>query len=109
MKVLAAFAAAALVLGAAASAATQPPSLRIVHAAPLTVAGKGFAARERVRVVLGKRVVARTVVSRSGTFTASAPGVAYDRCLGVGLSVVGSSGDGAILPATKLLPACAPD
>jgi hypothetical protein len=109
MKVLAALAAAALVLGAAASAASQPPSLRIVHATPLTVAGKGFVAREHVRVVLGGRVVARTVVSRAGTFVASAPGVAYDRCLGTGLSVVGSSGDRAILPGAKLLPACAPD
>jgi hypothetical protein len=110
MKVLAATAAAALVLvAAAASAATQPPTLRIVHASPLTVSGTGFAPRERVRVTLGGRVVARAVVSRSGRFVASAPSVAYDRCLGTGLSAVGTTGDRATIPGSKLLPACAPD
>jgi hypothetical protein len=109
MKVLAAAAAAALVLGAAASAATRPPTLRVVDAAPLTVAGTGFAARERVRIVLGSHVVARVVASRAGRFTATAPGVAYDRCLGTGLSAVGTSGDRATIPGSKMLPACAPD
>lgn len=110
MKVLAALAAAALVLvAAAASAATQPPTLRIVHAAPLTVSGTGFVPRERVRIVLGRQVVARVVASRAGRFVASAPGVAYDRCLGTGLSAVGATGDRATIPGSKLLPACAPD
>jgi hypothetical protein len=110
MKVLAAVAAAALaLLAAAASATTQPPTLRIVHASPLTVSGTGFAPRERVRIVLGGRIVARVVASRRGRFVASAPEVAYDRCLGTGLSAVGTTGDRATIPGSKLLPACAPD
>ena len=110
MKVLAALAAAALVLAATAvSAATRPPTLRIVHAAPLTVSGTGFAPREKVRIVLGSRIVARVVATRAGRFVASAPAVAYDRCLGTGLSAVGATGDRATVPGSKLLPACAPD
>jgi hypothetical protein len=91
---------------AAANAAAQPPTLRLVRTQPLTVAGQRFQPRERVRVVVDGRVVARASANAQGAFMA-ATGVAFDRCLDMAVSVIGASGDRATLEKLPK-PACAP-
>jgi hypothetical protein len=105
MRVLA-IVAAVLSVAAAASAAAQPPTLRLVRDAPLTVAGQRFQPRERVRLVVDGRVVARSTTTARGSFTLSST-TALDRCLDMAVSVIGASGDRATLEKLPK-PACAP-
>jgi hypothetical protein len=93
---------------------TPPPlvatgaSLAVVDRTPLTVAGRGFAKRERVtvRVTLSQRTVSRT--TRAGTlgaFRVSFDGLVIPRCEALVLRAVGARTS---LARTKLppLPAC---
>src|SRR5438045_2937740 len=103
-------AAAVLCLALAAPAvAAAPPRLAIVRAAPLTVRGTGFAARERVRVTV--RTTTRTVVrsartNRDGVFTARFAGVGLGGCGTV--AATGSSGDRATLSRHRGVASCNP-
>src|SRR3954447_16975919 len=85
------------------------PRLAIVRAAPLTVRGTGFAARERVRVTV--RTTTRTVVRSArtnddGVFTARFAGVGLGGCGAVGAT--GSSGDRATLTRHRGVASCNP-
>jgi hypothetical protein len=84
------------------------PTMSIVDRTPLTLRGTGFAAGERVRVLvrvpgpLQKRVTA----SRRGLFVAAFSKASYNRCSGLTAFAIGSRGSRArlLLPA----PACPP-
>ena len=105
MRVLA-ITAAVLSAAAVASAAGQPPTLRLVRDEPLTVAGQRFHPRERVRLLVDGRVVARTTTNARGAFTVSTT-APFDRCLGTDVAAVGSAGDRAALGKLPQ-PACPP-
>lgn len=65
------------------ASAARTPTLRLVRAEPLTLAGGGFAARDVVRVTVtsdGTTVRRSVRASARGTFSASFPAVSYDRC-----------------------------
>jgi hypothetical protein len=88
---------------AAAGGTSSKASLTVVSLHPLTVHGRQFVPRERVRVTftLGKApghvLVVRT--SAAGTFATSAPlALHYDRCTTtLVVSAVGTRGDKALL------------
>lgn len=74
--------------------------LSIAQGAPLTLRGAGFKANERVRVSVasqGTRSAKRVAADAAGRFVVGFAGVAYDRCLGLAASAVGSSGSRAAL------------
>lgn len=83
--------------------------LRLTDRDPLTLRGRGFEARERVRVTLYAPVSARRVkrANVNGSFQVIFLSVSADRCEMVRALVTGDEGSRVIL---KLLPspACAP-
>jgi hypothetical protein len=89
---------AVLVLARDAGGAAHP-ALKLEGRAPVTIAGTGFAAHERVRLVLhSPRARSRQVTaSSSGTFSKAFSGVAVDRCSGFWVSATGSRGSRAVL------------
>jgi hypothetical protein len=94
---------AALAVGiSGALAGTVRPVIKITQAAPLTVQGRGFSPRERVRVtvVATRRFVHLARATARGAFTTSFGSVdaSVDRC-GTGLTVTarGATGDTARL------------
>jgi hypothetical protein len=91
----------AAILAALPSAAASKPSLRLVDDASLELAGRGFDARERVRLrveIGGERAVRRTRASRSGTFRLAFPGLSTDDpCSGMSAVAIGRDGSRATL------------
>ena len=92
------------VAGALSSAASPAPlaraSLRLVDETPVTIAGKGFKARERVTVTAVASGAARKKVvyaSASGTFTARFPTLQGRDVCGLIVRAVGASGSRAVL------------
>ena len=86
------------------------PRLALERAAPLTVSGTHFRARERVTLVLhqpagGARRRARA--GRHGAFRKVFPGVTIDRCRGFRVSAKGSAGSRTTL-VRRALPECPP-
>ena len=83
------------------------PALRLVATSPLKVRGVSFKRNERVRVVVAMgetRRVRRVRATRSGTFTVTFPGVAYDRCLhGLVVTAAGGRGSAASIKLPMLL------
>ena len=90
------------------SATSREPAMKIVDRAPLTLRGTGFAAGERVRLVVRVpgRVQKRVTASRRGIFVAAFNKAAYNRCSGLTAFAIGSRGSRArlLLPA----PVCPP-
>src|SRR5690348_16663564 len=88
-------------LAAAAAGAGAPgPRLAILHGAPLTVRGTGFAGPERVRVSV--RAATGTVVrsvraGTAGVFTVRFAGVHLGSCGEASIAAVGTRGDRARL------------
>ena len=85
------------------------PALKLDRLRPLTVAGGGFGAHERVRLDLhgatgGSR---RVTASSRGTFTKAFSGVRMDRCSGFWVMATGSGGSRARL-VRRALPECPP-
>ena len=110
-----ALAAALAVGGSVAVASTTKPTLRLVHAKPATVRGKGFYAHERVRVTIvgGKKYVRYARTNATGTFTAVFDDVTLglDRCgNGWALFARGARGDTASskLPQPECPPSLGP-
>ena len=104
MRFVLVIATACLIASAAASAAPQRPSLRLVDTDPATFAGRAFKPRETVRIVfvdVGTPSL-RVRTNRYGTFTASFDGIALDRCEAVFVRAIGARGSRA---AYKRLPA----
>ncbi len=105
-----AFVAVALAASAAGQSATssRQPAMKIVDKTPLTLRGTGFAAGERVRLVVRVpgRVQTRVTASRRGLFVAVFSRAGYNRCSGLTAFAIGSRGSRArlLLPA----PACPP-
>jgi hypothetical protein len=87
---------------------SSQPALRIVDGTPLTLRGTGFAAGERVRVLVRVpgREQKRVTASWRGSFVAAFNKSAYNRCSGLTAFAIGSRGSRArlLLPA----PACPP-
>ena len=100
-----------LALAGAAAAAPARPALSLADADPLALRGAGFAAGERVRVVLvaaGERRTRVVRATRRGTFRAVFPGVEMrDRC-SVFAWAVGARGSHAKLPQPLCPPPLAP-
>ena len=90
------------------SATSREPTMKIVDRTPLTLRGTGFAAGERVRLVVRVpgRVQKRVTASRQGIFVAAFNKAAYNRCSGLTAFAIGSRGSRArlLLPA----PVCPP-
>jgi hypothetical protein len=102
-----------LVLGAAANASaglSDRPALRLVNRAPVVVRGEGFAAKERVTVVLiaDGRMSEKLRASSTGNFVAR-----FDRSLGrctrFSLQAFGSSGSRARLLPARISIDCTPN
>src|SRR4051794_30246759 len=111
-RVLAALLLLALLGGPAGAGARSHAQLRIVHSAPLTVAGAGFASRERVRLSLrgGARSAVRTVTARAdGTFTARFAGVALGHCGAASIVASGSRGSRASVTRHLGVASCNPN
>ena len=94
-----------------ASARGPTPRLTIVHAAPLTVRGTGFAGPERVRVSV--RAAAGTVVrsvraGAGGAFTVRFAGVHLGSCGDAAIAAVGTRGDRARLVRHRGVASCNP-
>jgi hypothetical protein len=96
---LALLAVAAMPAQAAPADAARQARLRLEKLAPLTVAGDGFAKRERVRVTItpssSAPVTKRLRAKRAGTFLARFPGV--ETCGGFEAVAVGRRGGRASL------------
>lgn len=95
-------------IGAAGAAGTsQRATLRLIDRDPLTLAGRGFEARERVRVTLSAPASARRVklANANGSFQVVFLSVSTDRCDQVRALATGDEGNRVIL---KILasPAC---
>ena len=108
ISVTALLAVAALV-PAGSAGGTSRPALKLDGMRPLTVAGSGFHARERVWLVLhgasgGSR---RVTASSRGTFTKAFSGVTMDRCSGFWVNATGSGGSRAKL-VRRARPQCPP-
>jgi hypothetical protein len=99
---------AAFVLSHAAGGASRP-ALTLLRMQPLTVAGKGFEAHERVRLVLqgAARGSHRVTASSRGTFTKAFSRVTVDRCSGFWVGATGSAGSRAKL-VRRAKPECSP-
>jgi hypothetical protein len=111
VSVFALLAVAALGLARDATGTAAPhPRLALKRAAPLTVSGTHFRARERVTLVLHQPTGGtrrRTRAGRHGAFRKVFPGVTVDRCRGFWLSAKGSAGSRTTL-VRRALPECAP-
>jgi len=85
------------------------PGLTLDRLRPLTVAGSGFRAHERVRLDLHGAAGGRRHVTASsgGAFTKSFSGVAMDRCSGFWVMATGSAGSRARL-VRRARPQCPP-
>jgi hypothetical protein len=93
MSVTVLLALAALVLARDAGGAAQP-ALKLDRLQPLTIAGRGFHAHERVQLVLrgGPGGHRRVTASSRGRFTKAFSGVEMDRCSGFWVIATGSAG-----------------
>jgi hypothetical protein len=99
----------AVAVGAFASTAqssTAPPAVKVASTAPLTIAGRNFVARERVRViVVAKRQRATTVVAdRRGRFVVRFA-LAVGDCTALHVAAKGNRGSRA---SYAQIPDCAP-
>ncbi|MGH3080686.1 MAG: hypothetical protein ACRDNH_06060 [Gaiellaceae bacterium] len=94
--------------GAVQGASSGVTKLTIVDRTPLTLRGTGFAAGERVRLVVRTTSTRqlRLSATRSGSFLAAFRATSYNRCSGLNAFAFGSRGSRAqlVLPA----PACPP-
>jgi hypothetical protein len=92
----------------ATSVTSSQPEMRVVDRTPLTLRGTGFAAGERVRLVVRVPGLAqkRVTATRRGFFVAVFSRAGYNRCSGLTAFAIGSRGNRArlLLPA----PACPP-
>jgi hypothetical protein len=104
-------------LGLAASGSVAAPgeavtdgraTLRLVDSAPLKLRGRGFVARERVRITVSARgrTAKRVTASAAGAFLAVFRDVSVDRCSGLTVVAVGSQGSRASLKLPQ--PQCPP-
>jgi hypothetical protein len=94
--------------GARDAAAPNRATLRLVDRAPLKLLGKGFQARERVRVTVSvrRRTAKRVIASPAGTFVVAFADVSVDRCSGLTAVAVGARGSRASLKLPQ--PQCPP-
>jgi hypothetical protein len=65
------------------AATASRATLRVVATQPLAIRGKGFSARERIRVTAttGGTRTRRLRATQTGTFTATFADLSYDRCV----------------------------
>lgn len=87
----------ALVLASSASAAA--PRVWLVHDHPITVAGRGFAPAERVRITVAygkERYVLAARTTATGAFVARSAASTKANCASLTLTAVGSTGDRAV-------------
>jgi hypothetical protein len=95
-------------LAAGQSVASGQPAMKIADRSPLTLRGTGFAAGERVRLVIRVpgREQKRVTATRRGSFVAAFSRANYNRCSGLTAFAIGSRGSRArlLLPA----PVCPP-
>lgn len=90
--------------------AEATPALRLVRVQPLTLAGKGFKPRERVRVTVARedKTVARVIeASEAGSFVVSFAELKLRRCAALLVRASGARGSRAILKFAP--PACTTD
>jgi len=90
------------------TASVSKASLRLVDRSPARVAGIGFHARERVKLIFTSDGVWQRAIraTRAGTFTAAFPDATIDRCIGVAVIARGQRGSLATL---RVMPrACPP-
>jgi hypothetical protein len=101
-----------LALAASASAAKQPPTIRVVETSPLTARGAAFPARRIVTVTVRQdgRLEARRSVraSRAGAFVVAFPGTSVHRCGGGTTTVTAVSSTGAVAKAKLPQTLCPP-
>ena len=90
------------------ASAAKPACLALVGSHPVTLHGRGFASRERVRVVVRAVVTVSRYVrtDASGAFTTRFDRISVPRCGGVFARARGSTGTVASLKIP--LPACMP-
>lgn len=93
-------------------ATTGRATLTLTDRAPLKLRGKGFVARERVRITVSAQIrkTKRTIASARGSFVVTFDGVAVDRCQGLTAFAVGNGGSraSAKLPQPQCPPPLAP-
>ena len=101
---------AALVATEATSATPRHPTLRLAKFQPLTVVGRSFSPRERVRVQVRAPEVAtrRAIADQTGSFTVRFVDIGATRCDVVRVVAIGS-GSGRVVLKELPSPACAPD
>jgi hypothetical protein len=90
--------------------AARDPRLALDGMRPLTVAGEGFRAHERVRLVLHRSsgpTRRRARADAAGGFSRAFAGVMVDRCSGFWIGAKGSAGSRARL-VRRALPQCPP-
>lgn len=107
--VLALLLAGVLVFGNAAGAgARSVPHLAMLRAHPVTVSGRGFKARTRIRLVLmaDGTMTRRPLTSRHGTFSQTFP-TTIDRCSGWSVTAT-QPGRAPIVLRSPAKPECAP-
>lgn len=82
-----------------ATSVARAPQLAVTDASPLTVKGVGFAARERIRVVvsLPGSSVHWTTATATGGFTVKFSAMTVDSCTAYVVHAAGLRGDTAIL------------
>jgi hypothetical protein len=93
-----------LILATASAATRTRPTLSVRGTGPIVLAGRHFAAHERVRITSSAGGPVRVRANSRGAFTAVLGTISPDRCAGLRFRAVGLRGSVAIL---KLpLPAC---
>lgn len=99
----------AVVVGNASGAGAKlAPRLALVKGNPVIVAGRGFRAHVRVRLLLvaGTTVSRRPLTNATGAFTVTFP-AALDRCSGWSVTAI-QSGRAPVILRSPVRPECAP-
>jgi len=98
----------ATAMGAGDGATPSRAALRLVDRAPLKLRGRGFHARELVRVTISveRRTTKRVRATAAGSFLVTFPGVLVDRCNALTAFAVGARGSRASLKLPQ--PLCPP-
>lgn len=83
-------------------------TLRLVDTAPLKLRGRGFLARERVRITVSAqgRTTRRVIAGANGSFVVAFSDFVLDRCHGLTVVAVGAGGSRASLKLPQ--PQCPP-
>ncbi len=107
MKIAVVLAVLAAVVSSTAVAATTKARVAVASTAPVTIAGSGFRARERVTVTLVTAAVHRKIVTAGarGAFRARYAGVTVKDCVSYFVRAKGNLGSLAVV---KVMPECAP-